>query len=126
VCELDACDRSAVGRKSKQAIAFGAWGGGTQHGDQNAANWRSCTLANGVARHRWKLLVKNLLVPWRHFSMLCLTTCSDSLKRDVQFLASNVYFIVGGQDITIPVVAIRGARPTTRLIWAVVPSRKKA
>jgi len=52
--------------------------------------------------------VKNLPRAVAALSMLCLTTCSDSLKRDVQFLASNVYFIVGGQDITIPVVAIRG------------------
>jgi hypothetical protein len=65
-------------------------------------------VGHGVARHCRKLLVKNLPRAVAALSMLCMTTCSNSLKPDVQFLASNVYFIVGGQNITIPVVAIRG------------------
>jgi len=72
-------------------------------------------VGHGVARQRWKLLMKNLPRAVAALSMLGLTTCSDALKPDVQFLASNVYFIVGGQDITIPVVAIRGPDHTFNL-----------
>jgi hypothetical protein len=39
-------------------------------------------------------------------SMLCVTGCST--LPDVQFLASNTHFAVGGQHIVIPVVALRG------------------
>jgi hypothetical protein len=42
-------------------------------------------------------------------SMLCLATCSvSSSALDVKFLASDIYFMIGGQNITIPAIAVRG------------------
>jgi hypothetical protein len=42
-------------------------------------------------------------------SMLCLTTCSGSSSAlDVKFLASDIYFMIGGHHITVPAIAIRG------------------
>jgi hypothetical protein len=42
-------------------------------------------------------------------SLLCLTACSDSRSPGVQFLASDIHFMIGGQHIVIPAVAMRGA-----------------
>jgi hypothetical protein len=43
------------------------------------------------------------------FSLLCGAACSESPSRpDVQFLASDAHFTVGGQSIVVPAVAMRG------------------
>jgi hypothetical protein len=41
-------------------------------------------------------------------SAISLTGCSDSRSPDVPFLASDTHFVVGGQHIVIPAVALRG------------------
>jgi hypothetical protein len=43
------------------------------------------------------------------FTTLSVTACSDApATPDVQFLASDLYFVVGGHRITVPAVALRG------------------
>jgi hypothetical protein len=56
----------------------------------------------------WKPLMKNLprALGAAVLSILCATMCSRA--PDVQFLASDIYFMIGGQFVTIPAIAIRG------------------
>jgi hypothetical protein len=64
-----------------------------------------------VARHRRNSPMKKLprAVVAAALSMLCVAECSESPSPpDVQFLASDTHFSVGGQHIVIPAVAIRG------------------
>jgi hypothetical protein len=59
------------------------------------------------ARHRWSSPMKNLpRAVAAALSILCVTECS---RPDVQFLAQDFHFAVGGQHIVLPAVAMRGA-----------------
>jgi hypothetical protein len=53
--------------------------------------------------------MKNFTRAVAALAALCVTSCSDSPSPpDVQFLASDTHFMVGGQHIVIPAVALRG------------------
>lgn len=65
-------------------------------------------------------IIKRLCRAVAALSMLGVTSCS---KFDVQFLASDLYFTIGGQYITIPAIAFRGPDHTFDLGGRPKPER---